>query len=49
MFHSEGVGSTDRLDKEGMQVLKWAALPNAEEDQEEVMGEVCSTYDLMCR
>ena len=32
MFHSDGVGSVDRMDKSGHTALKWAALAVADEN-----------------
>jgi len=47
MFHSDGVGSYERMDGTGMKPLKWANLPAAEQDKEK--HEEKPRYDLCAR
>ena len=48
MFHSDGVGALERMDKTGNKFLKWAYLPCAEEDKDE-WDEVFGCYDMCAR
>ncbi|KAI8922127.1 FAM72 protein-domain-containing protein [Powellomyces hirtus] len=47
MFLSDGVQPVERIDASGAKLLRWAALPCAEQDRDET--EMMDRYEMLCR